>query len=107
MAEAAVRRGHKVTLVSGPVALEPPSGVTRVLVESADAMLQAALKALPQADGVIGVAAVCDYRPRKRTAGKMKKTGGTLTLELVETPDVLAEIGNRKGDRRCSVSLWK
>lgn len=99
LAEAAVRRGHKVTLVSGPVALEPPSGVTRVSVESADAMLQAALKALPQADGVIGVAAVCDYRPRKRTAGKIKKTGGPLSLELVETPDVLAEIGKRKGDR--------
>jgi phosphopantothenoylcysteine decarboxylase/phosphopantothenate--cysteine ligase len=99
LAEAAARRGHDVILVSGPVALAPPEGVEYVSVETADEMLQACLTALPRADGVIGVAAVCDYRLANRQPGKIKKTGGPLRLDFVETPDVLAELARRKGGR--------
>lgn len=99
LAAAAIGREHKVTLVSGPVALDPPPGAKLVPVESAAELRDACLAALPEVDGVIGVAAVCDYQVRRRIAGKIKKTGGLLSLELVETPDVLAEIGRRKGRR--------
>src|SRR4029077_21051621 len=53
----------------------------------------------PACDGVIGAAAVCDYRPRERTSGKIAKTGRPLMLELVETQDILAELGRRKEHR--------
>jgi phosphopantothenoylcysteine decarboxylase/phosphopantothenate--cysteine ligase len=99
LAAAALQRDHAVTLVSGPIALEPPPGARLVRVESAGEMLDACLGALPHVDGVIGVAAVCDYQVRRRVPGKIKKTGAPLSLELVETPDVLAELGRRKDGR--------
>lgn len=99
LAAAGVRRGHRVTLVSGPVELEPPAGVELVRVVTGGEMRDACLRALDGCDGVLGVAAVCDYRPAERTAGKIKRTGQKRSLELVETPDILAELASRKGDR--------
>jgi phosphopantothenoylcysteine decarboxylase/phosphopantothenate--cysteine ligase len=93
VAEAAARHGADVVLVAGPVALPTPPGVTRVDVRSAAQMHAAVLAALP-ADVYIGAAAVADFTPRSIAAGKIKKQAGmeTLTLELVRTPDILAEV---------------
>jgi phosphopantothenoylcysteine decarboxylase/phosphopantothenate--cysteine ligase len=99
LAQAALDAGHHVVLVSGPVALEPPAGCEWHAVETTGEMYDACLAHFPNCDGVIGAAAVCDYRPRQRLTGKIAKTGKLLILELVETPDILAELGRRKESR--------
>jgi len=99
LAEAALAAGHDVILISGPVDLVPPDGCDfRPVVTTAD-MRDAALSALPGCHGVIAAAAVCDYRPRIRTPGKMTKTGSPVTIELIETDDVLAQLGARREHR--------
>lgn len=96
LAAAAARQGAQVVLVSGPVHLATPPGVQRVDVRSAAQMRSAVLDALP-ADIYIGAAAVSDYTPRQIAPQKLKKTAGTqtLTLELVRTPDILAEVAQQ------------
>ncbi len=91
LAAAAARRGAEVVLVAGPVALPTPAAVQRIDVRSAAQLRTAVLGALP-ADAYIGAAAVADYAPRAIVAGKIKKHAETLTIELVRTPDVLAEV---------------
>lgn len=93
LAAAAARQGAQVVLVSGPVQLATPAGVQRIDVRSAAQMRDAVLGALP-ADIYIGAAAVADYTPRQVSPQKLKKTAGTqtLTLELVRTADILAEV---------------
>ena len=91
IAAAAARRGAQVVLVAGPVALTSPVGVQRVDVRSAAQMHAAVITALP-ADVYIGAAAVADYAPAQVATGKIKKNDDRLTLELVRTPDILAEI---------------
>ena len=94
IAAAAARRGADVILVAGPVSLCAPAGVRRVDVRSAAQMRDAVLGALP-ADVYIGAAAIADYTPRIVSPQKIKKTaqsGDGLTVELVRTPDVLAEV---------------
>ena len=93
LAAAAARQGAQVVLVSGPVQLATPAGVQRIDVRSAAQMREAVLAALP-ADIYIGAAAVADYTPRQVSPQKLKKTAGTqtLTLELVRTADILAEV---------------
>ncbi len=98
-ARAAARAGHEVTLVTGPVALPDPPGVRTVRVVSADDMYRAVLKAYPRTDAVIMTAAVGDYRPAERFAGKIKKRAASLTLRLVRTRDILKALGDRKGKR--------
>lgn len=98
-ARAAARAGHDVTLVTGPVALPDPAGVRTVRVTSADEMRRAVMAAYPRIDAAIMTAAVGDYRPAERFAGKLKKIAGTLTLRLVRTRDILQEMGRRKGRR--------
>ncbi len=96
LARAALASGYQVTLVSGPVAIAPPDGCDFVPVRTTQELLEACERVWPECAGVIGAAAVCDYRPKIRATGKMKKTGGPLLLELVETPDVLAALGRQK-----------
>lgn len=96
LAEAAVAAGHQVVLVSGPVMLPQPAGCEFIAVETSEEMYTACVECFPACDGVIAAAAVCDYRPRSRVGGKISKTGQPLTLELIETEDVLAELGRRK-----------
>lgn len=91
IAAAAARRGAEVVLVAGPVALATPAGLQRVDVRSATQMHAAVIAALP-ADVYIGAAAIADYTPLKVAAGKIKKDHDRLTIELVRTPDVLAEV---------------
>lgn len=99
LCQAAVAAGHAVVLVTGPVALPVPRGCEVHAVETSGEMYDACVRLFPGCDGAIGAAAVCDYRPRERVRGKIAKTGGTLALELVETADILAELGRRKEHR--------
>lgn len=99
LAAAALAGGHEVVLVSGPVHLQAPAGCETILVESTEEMRTAAVREFSRCDGVIATAAVCDYTPLRRIEGKISKTGGPLILELVETPDILAELGRAKGER--------
>ncbi|RPH49033.1 MAG: phosphopantothenoylcysteine decarboxylase [Planctomycetota bacterium] len=98
-AEAAARAGHDVVLVTGPVTLPDPKGVRTVRVVGADDMYRAVMKAYPRIDAAIMTAAVGDYRPAERFAGKLKKKSETLTLRLVRTRDILKEMGRKKGKR--------
>ena len=91
IAAAAARRGAQVVLVSGPVALATPPDVTRIDVRSAAQMHAAVMAALP-ADVYVGAAAVADYTPKQVAAGKIKKHGERLTLELTRTADILADV---------------
>ena len=95
LAEAALRRGARVLLVSGPTALNPPGGAELTRVESAEQMLQATLTLLPEATIVIKTAAVADYRPR-HAAGQKIKGKDAMSLELEPTPDILAELARNK-----------
>jgi phosphopantothenoylcysteine decarboxylase/phosphopantothenate--cysteine ligase len=99
LAQAASEAGHRVVLVSGPTCLVPPVGCDFHPVETTGEMYDACLKQFPGCRGAIGAAAVCDYRPSRRIDGKLAKTGKPLPLELVETPDILAELGRRKEHR--------
>lgn len=91
LAEAAVSRGARVILVTGPSALRPPVRCEVVQVTTADEMRQSVLHHLQDATIVIKAAAVADYRPVVRAEQKLKRTG-PLTLELVPTEDILAEV---------------
>lgn len=99
LAEAAAAAGHEVDLVSGPVGLAPPAGCEFHAVETTGEMHETCRRLFPSCDGAIGAAAVCDYRPRERLSGKLAKTGRPLTLELVETADILADLGRQKEHR--------
>ncbi|MHB1627137.1 MAG: bifunctional phosphopantothenoylcysteine decarboxylase/phosphopantothenate--cysteine ligase CoaBC [Bacilli bacterium] len=89
LAQMAWRMGAKVTLVTGPVAKEPPMGVEMVSVESAQEMLRAVVERAPDSDIVIKSAAVADYRPVQAAALKIKKTEGQLRLALIQNEDIL------------------
>jgi phosphopantothenoylcysteine decarboxylase / phosphopantothenate---cysteine ligase len=95
LAEAALRRGARVLLVSGPTALKPPSAAEVVSVESAKQMLDAVLRLLPESSIVIKTAAVADYTIANPAEQKLKR-GGHMTLDLTAAPDILAEISRYK-----------
>jgi phosphopantothenoylcysteine decarboxylase/phosphopantothenate--cysteine ligase len=95
LAEAALRRGARVLLVSGPTALTPPGAAEVARVESAEEMRLAVLKLLPEATVVIKTAAVSDYRPKSPASQKIKRSG-PMTLELEPTADILSEIVRHK-----------
>ncbi|MFA4973987.1 MAG: phosphopantothenoylcysteine decarboxylase [bacterium] len=85
-----------VTLISGPVALKTPEGITRVDVVSAEQMYREVKKRAAKADVVIMAAAVADWRPRRMLKEKMKKGPIPPNIELVRTHDILMEIGKRR-----------
>jgi phosphopantothenoylcysteine decarboxylase/phosphopantothenate--cysteine ligase len=95
LAEAARDRGAAVILIAGPTSLPPPPGVEVVPVQTASQMKTAVDGAVSRTDVLIMAAAVADYQPRTTAEGKIKKEASSLTLELVRTPDILAEV---KGD---------
>jgi phosphopantothenoylcysteine decarboxylase/phosphopantothenate--cysteine ligase len=100
MAEAALRRGARVILVSGPVAIEPPAGAELVRVSTAEEMHRAVLKHAEAATVVVKAAAVADYRPVAPETKKIKRgVSGRITLELEPTPDILADVARQKGSR--------
>ncbi|MGA2643753.1 MAG: bifunctional phosphopantothenoylcysteine decarboxylase/phosphopantothenate--cysteine ligase CoaBC [Candidatus Sulfotelmatobacter sp.] len=95
MAEAALRRGARVLLVTGPTALTPPGAAETTRLESAEEMKDAVLRLLPQSTIVIKTAAVSDYRAKSASGQKLKRKG-PITLELEPTADILKEISLRK-----------
>jgi phosphopantothenoylcysteine decarboxylase / phosphopantothenate---cysteine ligase len=95
LAEASLRRGARVLLVSGPTALTPPGAAEITFVESAEQMRDAVLNLLPQATIVIKTAAVSDYRAKSSSQQKIKRKG-PIALELEPTADILREISLRK-----------
>jgi len=95
LAEAAARRGAKVVVVSGPVALEHPAGVEVVRVETAEQMRDAALARWAEASMVIAAAAVADFR-LKNVAERKIKRNGSLILELEPTSDIVSELASRR-----------
>lgn len=96
LATAALELGHAVTIVSGPVEVEYPRGARIIPVVTTLEMMQAATDQFAFSDGLIGAAAPCDYMPRKVESQKMSKTGHSLHLELIETPDIVATLGASK-----------
>ena len=105
VAEAAFSRGADVTLVSGPCALDAPTGVKVVKVESAIQMRDAVIDHAPQADVVIMAAAVSDYRPQQVSPQKIKKAQGQMTLVLERNPDIIAELSQNKPDGQIIVGF--
>jgi phosphopantothenoylcysteine decarboxylase/phosphopantothenate--cysteine ligase len=99
VAQAAALRGAKVTLISGPTALEPPAGVERVNVRSAEEMRSAVQSRFAACSVAILAAAVADYRPARPSAIKIKKEDAPRQIELEPTTDILAELGRNKGRR--------
>ena len=99
LARTARRRGADVTLISGPVSLAPPPGVTLVPVQTAREMQAAVQEHAQQASVVVKAAAVADFRPTAASAEKIKKATAGSCLELIDNPDILAELGRnrRKG----------
>jgi phosphopantothenoylcysteine decarboxylase/phosphopantothenate--cysteine ligase len=95
IAEAAIRRGARVLLVTGPTAIKPPASAEVTKIESAEEMRRAVLKMLPEASIVIKTAAVADYRAKDAADQKIKRKG-PLTLELEPTTDILAELARHK-----------
>jgi len=93
---AAMEHGHEVVVVSGPVDVPYPEGAEVLPVVSTEEMLEVCRRVFPGCDGLIGVAAPCDYRPIKVEPGKISKTGEPLVLHLIETPDVVASLGAEK-----------
>jgi phosphopantothenoylcysteine decarboxylase/phosphopantothenate--cysteine ligase len=96
LAEAALRRGARVLLVTGPTAITPPGAAEVTQVESAEEMHAAVLHLLPKASIVIKTAAVADYRPKAAAAQKIKRTSGPMSLDLEPTPDILAGLARAK-----------
>ncbi|KPK42680.1 MAG: hypothetical protein AMJ78_01700 [Omnitrophica WOR_2 bacterium SM23_29] len=99
IANVALRRGHKVILISGPTYLSPPKRAKFIPVVTALDMKTAAEKYYPFVDCLIMVGAVSDYRPTKYISRKIKKIRKRLIIELKRNPDILLELGKRKEDR--------
>ncbi len=107
LAQAAAWRGAQVTLVSGPVDLKVPLGVTCIPVVSARDMFEAVTAVSDQQDAVIKAAAVADYRPSRVGTEKTKKTDGNMSIDLERTDDILAWLGahRRPGQFLCGFSM--
>lgn len=95
IAEACVAVGAEVTLVSGPVDLPLPAGVTRISVETAEQMHAAVIQNIATQQLFIAAAAVADYRPVAQTGQKIKKHDSSLRLDLARTRDILAEVADQ------------
>ncbi len=99
LADAAASRGAVVTLIAGPVHLPTPHGVERIDVQTAEQMRKAVFDHLEPATVIVKSAAVADFRPANASSHKLKKSAMRLSLELDPTPDILQELGRKKGDR--------
>jgi phosphopantothenoylcysteine decarboxylase/phosphopantothenate--cysteine ligase len=99
IASAAAERGARVMLISGPVHIAEPRGVEAIHVTTAAEMYKAVMDRMEQASIIIKAAAVADYHRLDVPKQKVKKTAARLSLDLDPTPDILAEVGRKKGDR--------
>ena len=107
LAQAALKAGHKVTLITAQTALKPPKGAAVISVETSEQMFGAVKAAFAACDGLIMAAAVSDYKPAKTHPTKLKKQNTDLVLRLVPTRDILAWAGRNKQacQRVCGFAL--
>lgn len=105
LAESARDVGHEVTLISGPVFLPAPAGISLIKVETAREMFEVVQKHITSADVAIFAAAVADYRPVVKAEQKIKKSAGTFTLELERTEDILGSARSLFGFKGCLVGF--
>lgn len=96
LARAALKAGHKVTLVSAPTSQKPPVGAKLVNVETAAQMFEAVKKHFSRCDCLIMAAAVSDYTPAHKAGAKIKKSGKSITIKLKPTADILEWAGKQK-----------
>ena len=101
IAETAAERGAEVILVAGTLSVEPPKGMRTVRVSTTEDMRKAVVELLPEADVVVMAAAPGDYKVKNYSPEKIKSP--TLTLELEKNPDIAAEVGKLKGDKKLVV----
>jgi len=100
LAKIARARGAKVILVTGPTSLPAIRGVNTISVNTAEEMKSEVFKYFKEADIVISAAAVADFRPKEKMSGKIKKEETEkMTIELEKNPDILFELGKKKGDK--------
>lgn len=95
IAEEAVKRGHKVSLITGPVEIQPPKEIEVVNVVTAREMQKEVNKKVKKCDCIIMAAAVCDFRPEAESESKIKKQG-RVTIDFIKNPDILAELTKNK-----------
>lgn len=105
LARAALKAGHKVTLIAAPTAQTPPGKARIVKVESAAQMFEAVKKHFSECDCLIMAAAVADYTPARPAKTKMKKTGKHLTIKLKPTTDILRWAGKHRNKRQLVVGF--
>ncbi len=105
LVQAALKLGHEVIAVTGPVVVDFPAAIKRIKIQTTQEMLDACLDHFPSCDGMIGAAAPCDYQPVDVADHKLKKTGEPLTIKLIETPDIVATIGQRKAEHQWTVGF--
>lgn len=107
LAIAGLEKGFDVTVVSGPVSIEYPKGALVVKVVSTQEMFDAVMEHWPKCDGMVAAAAPSDFRPKDFSKSKIKKTAGSngLSIDLIENPDILAEIGRRKTDSQWTIGF--
>lgn len=98
LADAAIKNGFNVTIVSGPVSINYPDGASVIPVVSTQEMFDAVLQTWPDCVGLIAAAAPSDFRPATYSESKIKKSVDSkqLSIELIENPDILAEVGRQK-----------
>ena len=105
LARAAVAKGAEVTLITGPVQLHTPEGVTRLNVESSEEMHNAVSEHHTSCDIFIAAAAVADYRPVEAVSGKLKKEHETMEISLVKNPDILAGFSEQKKAHQLAIGF--
>lgn len=107
IAKMAAARGAQVTLISGPVSINPPKNAKTIKITSAKEMFEAVKENSPDSDIIIKSAAVADFRPKNFSAEKIKKSGNELSIELERTDDILAFLGKNKknGQILCGFSM--
>jgi phosphopantothenoylcysteine decarboxylase/phosphopantothenate--cysteine ligase len=96
LVDAALAAGHEVVLVTGPVEVDYAKSIKRVDVLTTEEMLNACLSEFTSCNGMIGAAAPCDYQPIQVADHKLKKSGEPLSINLVETVDIVATLGQKK-----------
>jgi len=107
LAIAAIENGYDVTIVSGPVSIDYPEAATVINVVSTQEMFDTVVELWPNCVGLIAAAAPSDFRPAKFSESKIKKSADSknFTVEFIENPDILAEVGSRKEDSQWTIGF--
>lgn len=105
IAQEALNRGARVTVITGPAEVQPPTSATVIQVQTAQEMHDAVLNNLADADVIIGAAAVADYRVENPPSQKQKRNGSGLNLQLTENPDIIAMVGSNKKNGQIAIGF--